>query len=271
MENGFSRGFQTRRHGKGSPFQSCANGFEKMRSFGHRFWLFLGTQPQLSVKMRFRVGLCAWKDLVCLMVATWMLWGNRPKGTLTWLAHTWMLCENGGNLFGRYQSCHMDVLWERTEFVWTLSWSLCECSVGMDGVCVDLNMVGTWMLSDRTEFVWTLSWLPHGCSGWILSWCYHCYHVNFIANARPPRERQSSLHPGSSPPSPLPPPKKKSSEIGRGQGVGYDSTITTPTPRTHESKRLGLPASADMFAYGCPVGTYGNCLDASKRRNIVED
>ena len=96
---------------------------------------------------------------------------------------TWMLCWNGRNLSGRYHGWHMGALWERTEFVWTLSWLAHGCSVGTDGVRLDVIMVGTWMLCwngrnlsgryhgwhmgalwERTEFVWTLSWLAHGCS-----------------------------------------------------------------------------------------------------------
>ena len=40
----------------------------------------------------------------------------------------------------------MDALWERTDFVWTLTWLGHRCSVGTDGLCVDVNMVETWML-----------------------------------------------------------------------------------------------------------------------------
>ena len=160
---------------------------------------------------------------VCLdviMVGTWMLCGSaatlsgRYHGwhmdalwertefvwTLSWLAHgcsvgaqrvcldvimvgTWMLCGSAATLSGRYHGWHMDALWERSEFVWTLSWLGHGCSVGTDGVCLDVIMVGTWMLCgsaatlsgryhgwhmdalwERTEFVWTLSWLAHGCS-----------------------------------------------------------------------------------------------------------
>ena len=37
--------------------------------------------------------------------------------------------------------------------------------MGTDGVCLDVNMVGTWMdaLWERMESVWTLTWLAHGC------------------------------------------------------------------------------------------------------------
>ena len=96
---------------------------------------------------------------------------------------TWMLCGNAATLSGRYHGWDMDALWERTQFVWTLSWLAHGCSVGTDGVCLDVIMVGTWMLCgngrslsgryhgwhmdalwERTEFVWTLSWLAHGCS-----------------------------------------------------------------------------------------------------------
>ena len=135
--------------------------------------------------------------------------------TLSWLAHgcsvgtdgvcldvimvgTWMLCGNGRSLSGRYHGWDMDALWERSEFVWTLSWLGHGCSVGTDGVCLDVIMVGTWMLCgneaslsgryhgwhmdalwQRMEFVWTLSWLAHGCSVgtdgvvWTLSWLGH--------------------------------------------------------------------------------------------------
>ena len=82
--------------------------------------------------------------------------------TLTWLGHgcsvgtdglcvdvnlvgTWMLCGNGRTLCGRY-GCSVGTLWERTDFVWTLTWLGHGCSVGTDGLCVDVNMVGTWML-----------------------------------------------------------------------------------------------------------------------------
>ena len=33
---------------------------------------------------------------------------------------TWMLCGSAASLSGRYHGWHMDALWERTEFVWTL-------------------------------------------------------------------------------------------------------------------------------------------------------
>ena len=59
----------------------------------------------------------------------------------------------------RHSGWDMDALWERTDFVWTLTWlghgcsvgtdGLCvdvNISVGTDGLCVDVNMVGTWML-----------------------------------------------------------------------------------------------------------------------------
>ena len=41
----------------------------------------------------------------------------------------------------------MDALWARTDFVWTLTWLGHGCSVGTDGLCVDLS-----------------TWLGHGCS-----------------------------------------------------------------------------------------------------------
>ena len=162
-------------------------------------------------------------DGVCLdviMVGTWMLCGSAATlsgryhvwdmdalwersefvWTLSWLGHgrsvatggvcldvimagTWMLCGNGRSLSGRYHGGDMAALWERSDFVWTLSWLAHECSVETDGVCLDVIMVGTWMLCGngrslsgryhgwhmdalwkRTEFVWTLSWLAHGCS-----------------------------------------------------------------------------------------------------------
>ena len=62
----------------------------------------------------------------------------------------------------------MDALWERTDFVWTLTWlghgcsvgtdRLCvdvnmvhRCSVGTDGLCVDVSMVGTYGCSVGTD------------------------------------------------------------------------------------------------------------------------
>ena len=62
------------------------------------------------------------------------------------MVRTWMLCGSAASLSGRYHGWHMDALWERTEFVWTLSWLAHGCSVGTDGVCLDVIMVGTWML-----------------------------------------------------------------------------------------------------------------------------
>ena len=51
----------------------------------------------------------------------------------------------------------MDALWERTDFVWTLTCLGHGCSVGTDGLCVDINMVGTWMLCGNTDA---------GCKHW---------------------------------------------------------------------------------------------------------
>ena len=48
----------------------------------------------------------------------------------------------------------MDALWERTDFVWTLTWLGHGCSVGTDGLCADVNMVGTWMLCGNTDAGW---------------------------------------------------------------------------------------------------------------------
>ena len=66
--------------------------------------------------------------------------------------------------------------------------------MGTDGVYVDANMAGTWMLRgngrspcgrehgwhmdalwERTESAWTLTWLAHGCteSVWTLTWLAH--------------------------------------------------------------------------------------------------
>ena len=78
------------------------------------------------------------------MVATWV-----PRGTRR-------------SLCGRQHGCHMDALWERTESVSTLTWLPHGCFVGTDGVCVDVNMIVSWMST----------WLPHGCSagtdgGWV--------------------------------------------------------------------------------------------------------
>ena len=45
----------------------------------------------------------------------------------------------------------MDALWERTDFVWTLTWLGHRCSVGTDGLCVDVNMVETYGCSVGTD------------------------------------------------------------------------------------------------------------------------
>ena len=82
-------------------------------------------------------------------------------GTSSWLPQ-WMLYGNG------------------IEFVGTLPGLPHGCSVGMDRVCGNVIMVGTWMLCGNgyslweryhmdalrewIEFVGTLSGLPHGCS-----------------------------------------------------------------------------------------------------------
>ena len=78
----------------------------------------------------------------------------------------------------------MHALRERTDFVWTLTWLGHACAVGTDGLCVDVNMVGTCMLcGNGRTFVWTfnmvgtcmlcgngrtlcghLTWLGHACS-----------------------------------------------------------------------------------------------------------
>ena len=87
-----------------------------------------------------------------IMVGTWMLCGNGRtlSGRVSWLAHgcfvgtdglcldvimvgRWMLCGNGRSLSGRYHGWHMDALWERTDFVWTLSWLAHGCFVGTAG------------------------------------------------------------------------------------------------------------------------------------------
>ena len=72
---------------------------------------------------------------------------------------TWMLCGNGWSLSGRYPGWHKDALWGRMESVWTLAWLAHGCSVRPDGVCVDANMVGTWMLCGDG---WSLRGRKHG-------------------------------------------------------------------------------------------------------------
>ena len=111
---------------------------------------------------------------------------------MSWLAHgcsvgtdgvcgnaimvgTWMLCGNGWSLWERYHGWAMDALWERMEFVgmlscyhgWamdalrermefvgTLSWLGHGCSVGPDGVCGNVIMVGPWMLCGNGWSLW---------------------------------------------------------------------------------------------------------------------
>ena len=94
-----------------------------------------------------------------------------------------MLCVNGWSLWERYHGWPMDALHERMEFVGTLSCLAHGCSVGTDGVCGNVIMLGPRMLCvngwslweryhgwpmdalhERMEFVGTLSCLAHGCS-----------------------------------------------------------------------------------------------------------
>ena len=133
-------------------------------------------------------------DGVCLdiiMIVTWMLCGNGRKlsgryhgwhmdalweqtvfvATLSWSAlgcsvgtdgvcgdvnmvATWMLCGDGRSLSGHYHDRHMDALWERTEFVWTLPWLAHGCFVGTDGVCGNIIMVGTRMRCGNGRSLW---------------------------------------------------------------------------------------------------------------------
>ena len=72
---------------------------------------------------------------------------------------TWMLCENGWTLRERYHGWPMDALRERMDFVGTLSWLAHGCSVGMDGLCRNVIMVGPWMLCVNG---WTLWERYHG-------------------------------------------------------------------------------------------------------------
>ena len=84
-------------------------------------------------------------------------------GTSSWLPHgysvgmdrvcwivimvaTWMLCGNGWSLWERYRGWDMLALREWIEFVGTLPGLPHGCSVGMDRVCGNVIMVGTWML-----------------------------------------------------------------------------------------------------------------------------
>ena len=84
-------------------------------------------------------------------------------GTSSWLPHgysvgmdtvcwkvimvvTWMLGGNGWSLWERYHGWDMDALREWIEFVGTLPGLPHGCSVGMDRVCGNVIMVGTWML-----------------------------------------------------------------------------------------------------------------------------
>ena len=165
----------------------CGNGRSLSGRYHGGTWMLCGSAASLSGRYH------GW-HMDALRERREFVW------TLSWLAHgcsvgtdgvrldvimvgTWMLCGNAASLSGRYHGWHMDALWERTEFVWTLSWLGHGCSVGTDGVCLDVIMVGTWMLCgnatslsgryhvwdmdalwERSEFVWTLSWLGHGCS-----------------------------------------------------------------------------------------------------------
>ena len=71
---------------------------------------------------------------------------------------TWMLCANGWSLRGRYHGWDMDAMRKRMESARRLSWLGLGCSAKMDGVGVDVIMLGTWMLCGN---------------GWGLGGCYH--------------------------------------------------------------------------------------------------
>ena len=90
--------------------------------------------------------------------------------TLSWLPHgcsvkadgillhvimvaTWILCQNGRSPSARYHGCHMDALWDPTEFVWTFSGLAHGCSVGTDGLFVDVSRSEqTTEDSEKAEF-----------------------------------------------------------------------------------------------------------------------
>ncbi|CAE7941781.1 unnamed protein product [Symbiodinium sp. KB8] len=216
--------------------------WERMEFVGTLSWMLCGNgwslweryngwaMDALWERMEF-VGTLTWlvgTDGVCGNVGWAMdaLWKRMEfVGTLSWLGHgcsvgrdgacgnvimfgPGMLCENGWSLWERYHGWHMDALWERMEFVGTLSWL-----VGTDGVCGNVIMVGPWMLCgkgwslwecyhgwamdalwERMELVGTLSWLGHGCSVGMDGVCGKRYGIGERAeaeNAESAREFQS--------------------------------------------------------------------------------
>ena len=73
---------------------------------------------------------------------------------------TRMLCANGWSLRGRCHGWDMDAMRKRMESARRLSWLGLGCSAKMDGVGVDVIMLGTWMLCGN-------GWGLGGCShGW---------------------------------------------------------------------------------------------------------
>ena len=130
-------------------------------------WMLCGNGQSVWTLTWLPHGCFVGTDGVCVdvnMVATWILWERKEHvWTITWLPQgcsvgtdgvcvdvnmvaMWMLCGNGQNLCGRQHGCHMDALWERTESVWPLAWLPHGCSVGTDGVCVDVHVAATRML-----------------------------------------------------------------------------------------------------------------------------
>ena len=197
--------------------------------------------------------------------------------TLSWLAHgcsvgtdgicldvimtgTWVLCGNGRSSSGCYHGWHMGALWERMEFVWTLSWLAYGCSVGTDGICLDVIMVGTWVLygngrSSSAHYHDWYMWVLCG-NGRNLSGRYHGWHMDalwerteFVWTLRQGRRFRQS----------------KSSKYSKYQGFGgLHARAAAPPQNTREAERFQLQSprsTANTDAVGlCAARVYSTSV-----------
>ena len=146
----------------------------------------------------------------------------------------------------------MDAMWQRMEFVWTLSWLAHGCSVGTDGICLDAIMVGTWVLCGN---------------GRNLSGRYHGWHMDalwerteFVWTLRQGRRFRQS----------------KSSKYRKYQGFGgLHARAAAPPQNTREAERFQLQSprsTANTDAVGlCAARVYSTSVPRTRTRLIAQN